>query len=190
MSQKRSRVGLAAAILALALFFSSPAAAAPVLGGMLFYTGGNVTVEVLQPSADFTSDLDLYLFTPTLTLVTGTPDFGTNHEVGRITTFDPSLLGYSVGQELMFGIFVRNTGWTYVMGAASRNPDQLMHAAVNDLGGGVFTVGFEDLFGGGDRDYDDHNFKFSGGLTTTVPEPSTLLLLGLSVVGLAKRSRR
>jgi hypothetical protein len=77
------------------------------------------------------------------------------------------------------------------MGAGGRNPDNLVHAAVDSVGGGVFIVGFEDLFGGGDLDYDDHNFRFTGGLNTTpVPEPSTLLLLGASVVGLAKRRRR
>ena len=193
MSQKprsRYRLAGAASILLLALSFARPAAAAPVLGGMLFYTGGSVTVQVLAPTASFTSDLDLFLLGPGLTVVSGTPDFGTNHDVGRTTTFDPSLLGYTLGQELMFGIFVRNTGYTYVMGAASRNPDNVIHAAVDNLGGGVYTVGFEDLFGGGDRDYDDNNFRFTGGIATTpVTEPSTLLLLGAAVVGLAKRRR-
>ena len=194
MSQKPrscARVGGAACLLALMLSFASRADAAPVLGGMLFYTGGTVTVDVLAPTASFTSDLDLYLLTPSLTVVSGLPDFGTNHDVGRSTTFDPSAFGYSVGQELIFGIFVRNTGFTYVMGAASRNPDNVIHAAVDSLGGGVFTVGFEDLFGGGDLDYDDHNFKVTGGIAATpTPEPSTLMLLGLSVVGLVNRRRR
>ena len=186
-----SRVGGAATVLALTLSFASPAAAAPVLGNMLFYTGGTVTVDVLAPTASFTSDLDLYLFSPTLTVVAGQPDFGTNHDVGRTTTFNPGTLGYSIGQELMFGIYVRNTGFTYVMGAASRNPDNVIHAAVDSLGGGVYIVGFEDLFGGGDQDYDDHNFRFTGGIVTNpVPEPSTLLLLGMAVAGLSTRRRR
>ena len=194
MSQKWEscpRLGGAASLLALTLFFASPAAAEPILGDMLFYTGGTITVDVLQPTAAYTNDLYLYVINPALTIASVPPDFGTNHDVGRTTTVDPSLFGYSPGQELMFGIFVRNTGNRFLMGAASRNPDNQLHAAVNSIGGGAFIVGFEDLFGGGDRDFDDYNFRFAGGLATAaVPEPSTLVLVGIGLVGMAKRRRR
>jgi hypothetical protein len=60
----------------------------------------------------------------------------------------------------------------------------LLHAGVDSLGGGVFLVGFEDIRGGGDRDYDDNVFRFEGGVITSVPEPGSLALLGLGL-GLA-----
>lgn len=61
------------------------------------------------------------------------------------------------GSELIFMIYVRNTGYTYYSGPGSRNPDGQVHAAVTDLGAGYWLIGFEDLYGGGDMDYDDIN---------------------------------
>ena len=92
------------------------------------------------------------------------------------------LFGFSPGQELMFQI-----GPEYrerLPDGRGRNPDNQPHAAVDSIGGALI-VGFEDLFGGGDRDYDDYVFRFAGGLATApVPEPSTLLLVGAGLVDL------
>lgn len=168
------------------VLFSKPLLAAPILGEQLFYTGGDVTLEILQPSASYTSDLGLYLFTNSGPLI----NLGQNHEVGKIVDFNPLSLGVNIGDELIFGIDVLNTGYTYFTGAAARNPDGLMHAVVDDLGAGEFIVGFEDIFGGGDKDYDDHQFKFSGGLNIQeVPEPAPaiMLLAGFLALGIKRR---
>jgi hypothetical protein len=134
-----------------------------ILGGQLFSTGGDILVEVLPATAGLESHLHLY-----------SPSYqrfiATNRQIGTTV----NLGGFPVGVELIFGILAG--GNTFLMGPGSRNPDGLTHAKVNFLSPGVALVGFEDLWGGGDRDYDDNVFRFTGGIAATqVPEPTTLL---------------
>ena len=172
---------VAIAVLAVA----KPAFAVPVLGGQLFYNGGMVTLEVLQKSTAFDSDLSLY--DSGLALELGSIALAS--ETGKIVIFDPSSLGFAVGDELVFGIFVINTQFDYFMGSASRNTDNVIHAGVDMISANTFIVGFEDLFNGGDLDYNDMRFKFSGGVRS-VPEPGTLGLLGAGLLGLAFARRK
>ena len=78
---------------------------------------------------------------------------------GHLTPYgaEVDLGAFKAGDELIFFIYVHDTGYTYYTGPGSRNPDGMVHAAVTDLGDGAYHVGFEDLEGGGDRDYDDIN---------------------------------
>jgi hypothetical protein len=91
-----------------------------------------------------------------------------------------------------------NTGnGTFFTGPQSRNSDGLHHANVLDVGSGAFSVGFEDIAGGGDQDFNDAIFRVLGGAlpdpnitppTGGVPQPGTLLLLSLGAA-LASLSR-
>ncbi|MEO5662756.1 MAG: RHS repeat-associated core domain-containing protein [Nocardioides sp.] len=127
----------------------------PVLGGQLFSTGTAVTVEVLPASAGLTSTL--FLLDPAEVRI------ATNRDVGTTVTVGP----YGSGTELVFGI--RAGGQEFRLGPGARNPDGIPHAVVDFGADGCAVVGFEDLFGGGDRDYDDNKFKFCGGIAAEVP---------------------
>jgi hypothetical protein len=48
-----------------------------------------------------------------------------------------------------------NAPRTYFSGPPSANPDSIEHASVTRVNANLFQVGFEDLYGGGDRDFDD-----------------------------------
>ena len=104
------------------------------------------------------------------------------HEDGEPTTIS---LGssFGAGEELIFSLYVKNTGNTFYTGDSSRNPDDLAHAsAITSLVDGLYVtkVGFEDLYGGGDKDYNDFMFSLTNVVdppAAPVPEPSILLLL-------------
>jgi hypothetical protein len=130
-----------------------------VLGLSLFVADDvtPVTVDLQATGAGFASDI--YLFTPGGANV---GFIGTNAGVPS----QVSLGTFPAGTELLFGIVVHNqldgTDDVFYIGPACRNLDNVIHAAVADLGGGQFTVGFEDLRGGGDQSYADAVFTVSG----------------------------
>lgn len=107
-----------------------------------------------------------------------------------------NLGSFSAGDELIFGIYVNNTGDIFKTGPGSRNADGLAHALVDFQSNGVAIVGFEDLYGGGDRDYNDCVFKFSGAIApnqpTATPIPAAVLLFGSGLAGLVglRRSKK
>jgi hypothetical protein len=146
---------------AAALMLAAPAEAQSVIGGRLFATGGAVDIVVQPGTAAFTSRLFLRHPDGTRTSV------ALNTEVGKHVTVGP----FPAGEELVFGIMMSDR-LTFLMGPASRNPDGIAHAEVTETGERTFLVGFEDQFGGGDQDYDDNVFQFTGNLAPTRPPPA------------------
>jgi hypothetical protein len=152
------RVHVALIAVAAGLVVAAPAEAQVVIGGRLYATGGTVDIVVQKGTAGFTSRL--FLLRPDGTR----NNVALNTEVGKHLTVGP----FRAGKELVFGITVLN-GQTFLMGPASRNPDGIAHAQVTATGVRTFLVGFEDMLGGGDRDYNDNVFQFTGNLAPTKP---------------------
>ena len=183
------------------LAMSLPALALPSLfGGKLFYAGGDVTINVLHSDTAYDEVLQLRSAVSVL-------DVGYASKVGSTITLTQQQLadlGIGLGDELQFGLHVLNTNQNFLIGPGTRNIDGLDHAYVRQGRSNVF-VAFEDLLGGGDRDYNDVVFRFSGVTTNytrpVLPRPDArigsasaptglaLMLTGIGLLALANRKR-
>lgn len=201
---RRPALLLAVGLLAIGLFSILSAIAFPsMFGGQLYYAGGDVTVDVLFKDTVYGQTLQLWSGSNAFDVADGSKT-GT-----RVTLTQVQLegMGIGIGDELRFGIHVLNTQQSFHLGPGSRNADGIDHAYVR-LGRSSVTVGFEDLYGGGDRDYNDTIYRISGVTTTphlasgpsaassnnrpsSVPEPAgaLLLLTGAALLGYAIRKR-
>ena len=173
--------GKLAPALALATVLVSPFAQA-ALGDSLFATGDNVVVRFEGSDARYDS----------LISVNGSTEFFPNHATLVGTEWD--LGSFAAGTAIDVVLHVLNTGAMFHTGSGGANVDGIPHAMVSTDTSGRTFVSFEDIVGGGDRDYNDHMFSFIGVTTVSaVPEPSSLMLTlaGLGVLGfLLSRTRR
>ena len=122
--------------------------------------------------------------------------------------------GLAAGDSLVFGlqalvlhynsdnIHYPNTNY-FFSGDAVNNRDSRgwndgqVHTKILNLGSNRYLVGFEDIWGGGDRDFNDNIFLFEGVVAdipipplVPVSEPSSLPLLGMLLAGLLWLRRR
>lgn len=183
----RCKIALLAAVL---MAFAAPARAGPidgepVYGGtMIVAMDGPVWAIYLGSDAGYFNSLYLDDADPTggalpRFLFDKHTEEGTGRYLGR----------FSAGTELTFRLDVLKTGESFYTGDGSLNPDGLPHAVgVTRFDGTrrlfVTDVGFEDLLGRGDADYNDFNFRLTNVIDPVllaVPEPSTLLLIGLAL---------
>lgn len=174
-----------AAASTLALFAMSANAfpiASPGGEGLKVIVGGtgHVMATYQGNSASYSNDLLLdgvLVFNNHATPVGSTVDLGT----------------FALGTELVFQLFVHDTGNSFYTGPGSRNPDGQTHARVQgDWEPGTTLVSFEDLFNG-PFEFNDLSFSFTNTTAgpTRVPEPNAFLLMlaGISLIGLAVRWR-
>jgi hypothetical protein len=87
---------------------------------------------------------------------TGWQYLGRSDETGRVTT-----LRVLRNKELKFAIVVVNTGQSFHIGPGWRNGDNLVHAEVYQYGP-AYRVGWEDIYGSSDEDYNDAQFVVEG----------------------------
>jgi len=174
-----------AAILCILCLHILPADAYPVVGQEIYYHGGAVQIEILSKDAAYTSQIFLYTDSGPLFI-------GNSTSTGLVINLtNLPALGLSSGDELTFGIHVVDTGYDFEMGSGYENPDGIAHASVDYVYTHAAVIGFEDLFGGGDFDYNDVKIRLAGDIgISQVPEPSALLLIGSGMPTLILISRR
>lgn len=169
-----------------ALTLVCPLAANPIIGGEIYVVNdGAVQATFLAGYASYSDDLLLYL------PANGFGIIFNNQTTAVGTVFN--LGNYTAGSELIFQIHVLNTGNVWFSGNASRNADGVAHnMVINDWGTpGITSVGFEDLVGAGDKDFDDLAFSLTNASGSAVPEPGSLVMfaMGTGMLGLLLRRK-
>jgi len=78
-------------------------------------------------------------------------------------------LGSFAADEELILMLSNALGQVFLSGPADNNPDHFVHWNVTRVAPGIFVIGWEDIFGGGDRDYDDAYLQICGDLQIRRP---------------------
>ena len=118
-----------------------------VSNGAFVASGGAVQVEILNSDSGY--DNKVYW---------STDDFQTKNYVGIDNQTSSFNIGdFAAGTQIKFGIDNGEDG-LYKTGSASDNSDYFQHAKFTSTASGI-EIGFEDLNGGGDKDFNDAIIK-------------------------------
>ena len=186
MNVKKIVLGLALLATSIGALAAQPRAydLKPSTDKLFVASAGEVILTFLSKTAAYSNDLFLQ----------GNAEVILNNQTAKPGT-QFSLGSFQAGTELAFTMFVKNTGFAYYTGDVSRNPDSFMHAAYDITSSQTLNIGFEDIFNGGDRDYDDLVFSLTNVNVTPsispVPEPEIggMLIIGLILLGLIARRK-
>lgn len=147
--------------------------------------GGTVSVRFDAVSASYSSDL---------VLIDAVGDTGgvflmNNKKTPLGTMVD--LGSFVAGTPLVFRLDVLTTGNSFFTGLASDNPlGFIEYALFTENADGSITVGFEDIRGGGDRDFNDLVFTIFEVVETPIPGAVLFMLTGLAGFGAARRLKK
>jgi hypothetical protein len=111
-----------------------------------------VTIELLGSESGYTSEV--WVDGP----VEQGPLFDNRDPAGTAVAVGP----YDLGEELILGLVVESHGLHWQTGPRERNADGRAHATVAFTGECTWRLGFEDLHGGGDQDFNDVVVEVSG----------------------------
>ena len=159
-----SRLHAALVAVATALVVAAPAEAQAVTGGKLFATGGTVDVVVQQGGiTSYTSRL--FLLRPDGTPRQHRPQHGRGQACDAWRA-----IPYGPGARVRDHPAQRRPNFLHGPSDGTRTASHTPWSRIPAWA--RFLVGFEDMFDGGDRDYDDNIFQFTGNLAPNLPPPA------------------
>lgn len=120
----------------------------------------------------------------TVVISTSAGDVLFNNQTAAIG-YTTTIAGPAKGADIPFQFNVLTSGQTLFSGLGVNNIDNIVHAILMQNADGSITVGFEDILGGGDLDFDDVVFT-----VTEVPLPGALALMATGLIGLGAARRR
>ncbi len=185
-------IAIAGAAEAAIPFYGSPGTEAAAVTSYTAPFAGDVTGWFLFRSAGYDSEVGIGIngAAPIYYGLTNSLAPGSQVALGSV----------AAGDVIRFYLKVNTTGDVFSTDV-SENTDGFNHAWHTPYTGGDFpgvpaglAIGWEDISGGGDKDYNDNvfSFTFPGSPNGVVPEPAAwaLMIAGFGMVGATMRRRR
>jgi len=146
---------------------SSSVYADHIVGGSFFVNDANTDIIITSLGSDAGFNHDLYFDNTNLFLFN-------SRSVGEQIT----LGNFPAGTELIFRLKVLDNGESYFTGSNERNVDGVIHASIRNTAPDTWEFGFEDMNGGGDKDYNDCMFRLTGKVSVLSNTSANIAIIG------------